>query len=189
MGSALVTRDSEHATIMSCRLPAFWVVANFFEWSIHKFPMHRPLRPRILYTNHTLIHHRAFQEHCMAVRDRCELSIVMMPWYTLLFVFLSGAPVAIGLALLGGSELAGVFVVAAVSYFMLYETAHALYHLPPALLSRTGLARRKWFMSARGNHAHHHGLERMYDVNFNVTFPLADWVLGTYKRPDDEGAV
>ncbi len=28
MGSALVTRDSEHATIMSCRLPAFWVVSR-----------------------------------------------------------------------------------------------------------------------------------------------------------------
>src|SRR3569832_2511200 len=33
-------------------LPAFWVIANFIEWMVHRNPMHRPLRPRIMYRNH-----------------------------------------------------------------------------------------------------------------------------------------
>ena len=48
-------------------LPAFFVVANFIEWLVHKNPMHRPLPPRILYKNHALIHHRAFLHDSMPI--------------------------------------------------------------------------------------------------------------------------
>ena len=34
----------------------------------------------------------------------------------------------------------------------------------------------------RRHHHHHHNAARMAKVNFNVTFPLADAVLGTYER-------
>ena len=30
-------------------LPVFLVIANFIEWMVHRNPMHRPLRPRLLY--------------------------------------------------------------------------------------------------------------------------------------------
>src|SRR5688572_16434407 len=38
-------------------MPAFFFVANFVEWAVHKGPMHRPAVPRMMYTNHALIHH------------------------------------------------------------------------------------------------------------------------------------
>ena len=63
--------------------PLFWIVANFFEWAMHRFPMHHPLQPRILYTNHALVHHYGFQGADQEIRGTVELSVVMMPWYTL----------------------------------------------------------------------------------------------------------
>src|SRR4051812_47319489 len=32
-------------------LPGVWMFANFFEWTVHRFPMHRPLRPRVMFRN------------------------------------------------------------------------------------------------------------------------------------------
>jgi hypothetical protein len=153
-------------------LPVFWVVANFFEWGIHRFLMHRPLRPRILYRNHALVHHRAFAGSEQEIRDTRELSLVMMPWYTLVMVFLMASPVAVVAAAAGGKALAGVFLIGAVSYFLLYELIHTLHHLP-----RSG----KVLAGLREHHHHHHRLERMAHVNFNVTLPLADRMLGTYE--------
>src|SRR5512138_2069023 len=38
-------------------MPLFFVVANFMEWTVHRFPMHRPLQPRLMYRNHAQMHH------------------------------------------------------------------------------------------------------------------------------------
>src|SRR5262249_60149620 len=63
-------------------LPVFLVVANLIEWCVHRYPMHRPLRPRILYKNHSLIHHLAFTDQKMTIETTPELRLIMMPWYT-----------------------------------------------------------------------------------------------------------
>jgi len=162
--------------------PVFLVVANVFEWGIHRFLMHRPLQPRILYTNHALVHHRAFEGPSQEIREVRELSLVMMPWYTLVFVFVLASPVAIVAGVLAGPEMAGVFLVAAVSYFLLYEMIHTLHHLGPTSLARIPLGRSRMVAALRRHHHHHHRVEHMAKVNFNVTFPLADLVLCTWQR-------
>lgn len=164
-------------------LPAFWVFANFFEWTVHRFPMHRPLHPRIMYRNHAQLHHVAFADGHMEIEHPRELWLIMMPWYTIVMLLVAASPVAILAALLGGLPLAGVFYVGALSYFVFYETLHALYHLPPATLARLGLGPRGLFGRMQAHHAQHHELRRMAHVNFNVTVPLADVVLGTRERP------
>jgi Fatty acid hydroxylase superfamily len=163
--------------------PVFLVIANLFEWGIHRFSMHRPLQPRILYTTHALIHHRAFSGSAQEIRGVRDLSLVMMPWYTLIFVFVIASPVAIVAALLAGWALAGVFLVASVSYFLIYETIHTLHHLRPATLARIPAGSSRTVAALRRHHHHHHQVEHMAHVNFNVTFPLADLVCGTYQRP------
>lgn len=165
-------------------LPLFWVIANFFEWGIHRYPMHRPMFPRYLYRGHSLVHHRAFaRADDMAIDDVRELSLVMMPWYTLVFVFVSASPVAVAAWLLGGRAFAGIFLVGSVAYFLFYEVMHTLHHLPPRTLRRLGLADNAALRRFGAHHAHHHELRRMAHVNFNVTVPLADLVLGTHERP------
>ncbi|HEY8924626.1 MAG TPA: hypothetical protein VIU64_09605 [Polyangia bacterium] len=169
-------------------LPAVWVFANFFEWTVHRFPMHRALVPRIMYRNHAQIHHTAFTDEAMAIGEPRELWLIMMPWYTIVMLLVAASPVAIALALVGGLPLAGIFYVGALSYFLFYEAVHAAYHLPPATLERLGLGEGTLFARLRAHHAHHHALRRMAHVNFNVTIPLADTVLGTRERPEPHDA-
>ena len=164
-------------------LPAFWVFANFFEWTVHRFPMHRPLAPRIMYRNHAQLHHLAFADGEMAIDNPRELWLIMMPWYTIVMLLVAASPVAIAVELLGGWPLAGIFYVGALSYFVFYETLHALYHLQPATLARLGLKPGGLFARLQAHHSHHHMLRRMAHVNFNVTIPLADTLLGTRERP------
>jgi hypothetical protein len=163
-------------------MPAFFVVANLLEWTVHRFPMHRPMSPRIMYKNHAMLHHIAFTDSNMPVGGARELGLVMMPWYTMLGLFVVASPVMVAAGLLRGPGLAGVFLLAAVLYFVGYETLHALYHLPDATLDRLGLGRLGVFRRMQAHHARHHVLRRMAEVNFNVTVPLMDWLLGTKER-------
>jgi hypothetical protein len=163
--------------------PAFFVFANFVEWTVHKVPMHHPMAPRILYKNHTLIHHLAFTHRNMPIVRTAELGLVMMPWYTMIGLFGVASPVMIVAGLLRGVGLSGVFLLSAVAYFLMYEVLHALYHLPDGVLNRAGVGRLRLFRAAQAHHRHHHVLERMSHVNFNVTFPLMDRLLGTNEAP------
>ncbi|HVZ73144.1 MAG TPA: hypothetical protein VHJ20_12270 [Polyangia bacterium] len=165
-------------------MPIFFVVANFMEWAVHRYPMHRPMRmtPRIMYKNHAMLHHIAFTDRNMPIAEPRELGLVMMPWYTMLGLFVVASPVMIGAAALRGPGLAGVFLLAAALYFLAYETTHALYHLPEATLDHIGLGRSAVFRRMRAHHAHHHVLKRMSAVNFNVTVPLMDTIFRTKEK-------
>lgn len=172
-----------HDPIMWLAAPGFWLIANIFEWATHKYPMHRPLQPRLLYTKHAIIHHNAFAGGAQEIDDVRDLSVVMMPWYTLLIIFGGASPIAVVAGLIGGPAFAGVFIVSAVAYFLLYELIHTLHHLPRAVLQRSAVGRSSLVAKLRAHHHHHHQLNRMAKVNFNVTFPFADWLLRTYERP------
>lgn len=163
-------------------VPVFWAVANVFEWTMHRFPMHRPLQPRILYVNHAIHHHRAFDGDAQEIRTPLDLSLVMMPWYTLVVLFVIASPIAFAASLVGGWTLAGVFLVAAVLYFLLYELIHTLHHLSAPMLARIPFGRSAAIARLRGQHHAHHQLQRMTEINFNVTFPLADKLFGTFER-------
>jgi hypothetical protein len=184
--AVVVARDARPAAWLL--LPAFWVFANFFEWTVHRFPMHRPLVPRMMYRNHALLHHGAFADDTMAIDNARELSLIMMPWYTIMMLLVAASPVAIIAALIGGLPLAGIFYVGALSYFLFYETVHALYHVAPGHLARFGVSHHGLFARMRAHHARHHAPRRMAHVNFNVTIPLADTIFGTRERSDSGGA-
>jgi hypothetical protein len=166
-------------------VPGFFVAANFIEWAFHRGPMHRVMGPPIFYKNHTLLHHRAFFHDHMQVEDMRELELIMMPWYTMLILFGIASPIALVAGLLRGPAVAGMFFFVAAGYFLLYESMHALYHMPPALLRRWHLYG-PVFRALQAHHRHHHRLGRMAHVNFNVTIPLMDWVMGTREPERDE---
>jgi hypothetical protein len=163
-------------------MPIFFVIANLLEWTVHRFPMHHPMTPRLMYKNHAMLHHIAFTDRNMPVAGARELGLVMMPWYTMIGLFVVASPVMVLAGLWRGPGLSGVFLLGAVLYFLAYETLHALYHLPDATLDRVILGRLRVFRAMQAHHAHHHVLRRMSAVNFNVTVPLWDWVFGTRER-------
>jgi sterol desaturase/sphingolipid hydroxylase (fatty acid hydroxylase superfamily) len=163
-------------------LPVFLVIANLIEWMVHRNPMHRPLRPRLLYKNHAQLHHLAFTDANMVIDRTADLGLIMMPWYTMLGLFAVASPIMAIAGVLRGPGLAGVFLLGAVGYFLCYETLHALYHLPDATLDRAGIGRLRAFRRLQAHHRHHHILGRMAAVNFNVTVPLWDRLLGTLEK-------
>src|SRR5450432_1020741 len=180
LGLALTSRARPIDWVL---MPIFLVVANFIEWAVHRYPMHHPMFPRVMYRNHAMLHHIAFTDRNMPVAETRELGLVMMPWYTMLGLFVIASPVMVLAAAVRGPGLAGVFLLGAVLYFASYETLHALYHLPDAKLDRIGLGRVDVFRKMQAHHTHHHILRRMAFVNFNVTVPLMDWLFGTKERP------
>jgi len=179
LGIALAVRARASDWLL---LPGFWVIANLIEWLVHRNPMHRPLRPRIMYRNHAQLHHLAFTDGRMVIGPSRELGLIMMPWYTMLGLFVVASPIMVIAGVLRGPGLAGVFLLGAVAYFLFYEVLHALYHLPDEALDRAGIGRVRAFRRLQAHHRHHHILGRMAAVNFNVTFPLWDRLFGTLEK-------
>jgi hypothetical protein len=166
-------------------VPAYVVVANLVEYLMHRFLMHRPLWPRRFYEGHTLGHHRAFRHDSMEIDSWRELNLVMMPWFSVALFFAATAPLAAAAGWAFGRGAAGLFLLAALVTFVTYEGVHALYHFPARALERLGLGRSRVFRFLHRAHRHHHRLVRMRWVNFNISLPLADLLLGTLE---DEAA-
>jgi len=179
---------ARHATAVDwLLLPLFLVVANLLEYLVHRNPMHHPKTPRIMYRNHAQLHHLAFTDTDMPITRTVELGLIMMPWYTMIGLFVVASPVMLAAGLLRGPGLAGVFLLGAVGYFLTYETLHALYPLPDGTLDRIGIGKLRVFRRLQSHHSHHHVLKRMAHTNFNVTFPLMDHLFGTIEKDGKDG--
>ena len=161
-------------------VPATFLFANLVEYLVHRGPMHRPnkLLP-ILYERHTLRHHRFFTREAMACDSAADFSIVLFP-PVMILVVLGGValPVALVLFTLATPNVGFLFVATAMAYFLAYEWLHFAYHLP----ERSIVARSRVIRVLRARHALHHDLGRMTHENFNITFPICDWLFGTLGR-------
>jgi hypothetical protein len=85
----------------------------------------------------------------------------------MLLLFALASPVAVAGALVRGPGLGGVFLVAAVLYFLMYEGFHSLYHMPPRVLRALHLADNRVFVALMRHHRRHHHLDRMSFVNLH----------------------
>ena len=72
-----------------------------------------------------------------------------------------------------------LFWLSVFAYYLTYEWFHYCHHLP----SDSWIGRRRIVSLARLHHTRHHELTRMTRGNFNVSFPLWDWLLGTLLPP------
>lgn len=160
-------------------VPVYILIANFAEWAVHSRPMHRPLVPRIMFKNHTLVHHRVFHAESMPIDGWRQLDLVMMPWFTITIFYTAIVPAAFGVAEVWGRPTAGIFALTAILTFLLYEGMHLLYHLPVETLRRMRLWENRAFRLLFEHHRHHHRPSRMRFVNFNISLPLMDFLLRT----------
>ncbi len=169
-------RPAEWATI-----PIAFLIANFGEYLGHRGPMHRPRRGlSLLYRRHTQQHHHFFTHEAMAADSPRDFKMVLFPPVMLLF-FLGGLAAPIGLLLYWAcSPNTGfLFAMVAIGYFLSYEWLHFSYHLRPD----SWIGRLPLVAMLRRHHMRHHDLALMGKWNFNITFPIADRILGTYYRP------
>jgi hypothetical protein len=152
-----------------------FVYGSFFEWSVHKFLMHRPFGGfQYAFRAHAVVHHQVFKaDHTYhLVHEHDKETIPMAWWNGPVLILLSSIPFVAVSWLLGQWGLVTGAAIGMSSYYVLYERIHWCMHLPKARrLEQSWLFRR-----LNGHHLLHH---RYMHKNFNVVFPLADLCLGT----------
>lgn len=151
------------------------VYGSFFEWSVHKYLMHRPFGSfKYAFRAHAVVHHQVFKaDHTYhLIHDHDKETIPMAWWNGPVLILGSALPFAILSWILGQWGLVTGAAIGMTSYYVLYERIHWCMHLPKARrLEQSWLFRR-----LNGHHLLHH---RYMHKNFNVVLPLADLCLGT----------
>ena len=169
-------------------VPITLVFANLVEPFGHRKAMHHRVRGLgLLFERHAGQHHRFFQPGRMAYDSSRDFKAVLFP--PVLIVFFFGAfalPVGLLIAAFGSANVGYLFVASAIGYFLNYELLHFAWHMR----EDSWVFRVPGMRALRRVHHTHHHPELMSHYNFNVTYPLADWLHGTYhpgpdRRPAD----
>jgi hypothetical protein len=170
----------EHASLLELLVvPFVLVLINVNEWHVHRNVLHRRTWPlEILFWRHTPEHHVIFVRDDMAMRSTREFRLVLIPFYGILAIFVTTLPITAALGYFVSRNVALLWVATTMGYVVAYEWLHLAYHLPAS----NPIAKSRAIRWLRRHHAMHHTPELMQRWNFNVTVPLADWVLGTIYR-------
>lgn len=165
-------------------VPLTAVYANLAEYWGHRGPMHHRRRGLgLVYERHTRQHHRFFTASTMPVDGLDDLRAVLFPPVLATFFLAAFAlPAALLLATLTTANVGWLFAATSLGYFLNYEFLHLAYHLP------AGHAIARWAPVARLQRLHrtHHDPGLMARCNFNISYPLGDWLFGTlYRAPRD----
>jgi hypothetical protein len=151
------------------------VFGSFFEWSLHKFVMHKPLRWfRYPFDAHAVVHHQIFKaDHTYhLIHEKDKETIPMAWWNGPALIVLGSLPSLVASAILGQWGIACGALAAFSAYYVVYEYIHWCMHLP-----KKRRIEKPWlFQRLNGHHLLHH---RYMHKNFNVVLPLADLCLGT----------
>ncbi len=164
-------------------IPVVFLLANFFEWRVHKHVLHRRRWPlQVIYDKHTPMHHMIYVESDMALRSTQEFRLVLMPAMGVLGVVLATAPFAIAIGRLWSPAAGWLFLGSSSIDMVTYEVLHLAYHLP----KDSFVGRLPIMAKLRAHHAKHHDPRYMQRWNFNVNIPLFDWVMGTMVPKDGD---
>jgi len=161
-------------------IPLALLLANLVEYLAHKGPMHKKTRfIEVIFQRHAVEHHAFFTHEYMTFEGDQDFNAVLFPKSMLLFFFGAIAtPTGILCYVVFGANVAWLFVFSVTLYFLNYEVMHFLYHVDEGAwtskLPLMGYLRR--------HHTLHHDRALMNDYNFNITYPICDWLFGTtYK--------
>ena len=161
-------------------IPVTFLYANLSEYLGHKGPMHNRTRLLgLLFERHTLEHHAFFTEEAATYDTTQDFKAVLFP--PIMLLFFNGCftlPAGLLLYWLMSANVALLFVLTATLYFLNYELLHFAYHMDPqSLVGRLPLMER-----LRKHHTLHHNKQLMAHYNFNITYPICDYVFGTVFR-------
>jgi hypothetical protein len=137
---------------------------------------HRRRGLGLLFERHTAQHHRFFTHDAMAYESSRDFQMVLFPPVMLLF-FLGGVagPIALLLRFAWSANAGLLFAATGTAYFLTYEWLHFAYHLDAS----SWVGRLPLMATLRRHHTRHHDPALMSRWNFNITFPIADALLGT----------
>ncbi len=168
----------QNATWEWLLIPPVAIGGNFAEWALHRFVMHRLIDVfalRAIYDRHTRQHHQYFTDNDVTIGTVKEFRIVFFPWRVLAVLASAGGILGWLAGRFIDTNAGYVVFITMIGHYMVYETFHFCCHVP-----ENGLLRHVPFINTiRRHHKAHHNLGIMMRCNMNLTFPLADWFLGT----------
>ncbi len=166
-------------------IPVTFLYANLAEYLGHRGPMHRRKKyAPIVFDGHTGIHHRFFTEDDFAYEGHRDWHALLLPPYMIVFFFgLFTVPIGVLLYFVVSPNVAYLFVATGLGYFVGYEWLHFCYHAPEDSV----LLRLPFMRSLRKHHMTHHNPRLMTRYNFNITFPIFDWLLRTTYHGERKG--
>lgn len=158
-------------------IPVF-LAGNFVEWFMHRFVMHRRVNVwglREIYNRHTRQHHQYFSDQLSTIDTTREFRIVFFPWRVLMTLGVGGGALGYMTSLILGANAGWMVFLTMVGQYVIYETFHYCCH-----------CHENWFVrnmpfinTIRRHHTAHHNMGIMMKYNMNLTFPIADWYMGS----------
>jgi hypothetical protein len=157
-------------------IPVAFAISNVFEWWIHRYVMHRPVKGFMgIYKRHTLAHHQVFTDREPSFDGSRDFRITFFPPYALA-AFMAGSIVpAWILGRLGAPNAGWLLLITNTALYLNYELFHYCCHVKDDRLVRYI----PLVNSIRRHHIAHHNTAIMMERNFNLTYPIADAIFGT----------
>src|SRR5258707_935045 len=157
-------------------VPVTFLGANFFEWWIHRFVMHRPSQVkafRAIYNRHTLMHHQFFTEQEMRFADHHDWRVTFFPPYALVTFTMMSIPPALAFGWLISPNVGWLLISTTTSMYLIYEFMHFCCHVDENWFVRHA----PFVNTIRRHHTAHHNQSIMMERNMNLTFPVMDWLV------------
>jgi len=157
-------------------VPVVFLASNAFEWWIHRYVMHRPVKGFMgIYRRHTLAHHQFFTDAVPTIDDSRDFRITFFPPYALITFMAMSVPPALVLGWLWSVNAGYLLMCTTVGMYLNYELFHWCCHVKDDRVVRWV----PFVNSLRRHHIAHHNQAIMMERNFNLTYPIADWLFRT----------
>ncbi|MHC8350351.1 SRPBCC family protein [Pseudomonas sp. RT4P38] len=157
-------------------MPLTLLFFNFGVYSVHRhLGHHKKSFARMFYARHAGDHHSFFAPGHMTYDNARDWRVILFPaWLIVLHTVVITLPIW-WLLKQFDANVAGMFGGCLVLGYLTYEVFHACEHLPP----ENPVTRLPWIRQMRRLHELHHRRELMQERNFNIVFPLMDYLFGT----------
>ena len=164
-------------------IPLTFLYANLSEYLGHRGPMHHKTRfLGLIFRRHTIEHHAFFTNEAATYDTTQDFKAVLFP--PIMLLFFNGCftlPAGALLYFLISPNVCFLFVLTATLYFLNYELLHFAYHMD----SHTWVGRLPFMNRLRRHHIHHHDRRLMTRYNFNITYPICDYLFATKYKDSD----
>lgn len=158
-------------------IPVF-LAGNMVEWLMHRYVMHRLVDVfalRAIYDRHTRQHHQYFTDSEHTINSVREFRIVFFPWRVLAVFAAAGLLFGWIATQLVNANAGYILFITMVAQYLTYETFHFCCHVPENWFVRNA----PFINTIRRHHTAHHNQGIMMKYNMNLTFPIADWFMGS----------
>jgi hypothetical protein len=160
-------------------IPLTFLYTNLFEYIGHRFPMHHQYQSlKAVFKRHTVQHHHFFTNEHMNCDSVNDFKIILFPPVLLIFFSLFFvAPIFAFIFYFFSLNAALIYVATTLAYYLNYEWFHLAYHLPETNL----VYHIPGLRALRSLHHNHHNHKLMDKHNFNISYPVFDFIFGSLK--------